>query len=83
MPEVEGAGRKLSVEWTMVNKTDNKAQVAYKFSNHLIGAKIENIIIFLFLVKNSPKILGCENSYTSRNIDIFCIFHNCVASLFV
>lgn len=43
MPRVEGAGRKQFVEWTMVNKTENKYQVTCKYCNDKVSAKIERI----------------------------------------
>ena len=40
MAKNEGAGRKLSAEWTMVNKIENKFQVICKICNDIIIAKI-------------------------------------------
>ena len=39
--KVEGAGRKLSAEWTMVNKIENKFQIICKFCNDSISVKVE------------------------------------------
>lgn len=53
MGKSEGCGRKQSVEWTMVNQTNNKYQVTCKFCKNIISAKIERIRAHMSKCKNS------------------------------
>ena len=49
MSKIEGTGRKLFVEWPIVNKTENKFQVTYKFFNYTISAKAHIQIMMMKL----------------------------------
>ena len=70
MPKVEGARRKLSVKWIMLNKIENMFQVTCKFCNDAVSAKVKR----MYNLKKheiNPSSKTVYNNETSNEIEVF------------